>query len=192
MTHFFGFLLSVVMAITIGLGATYLSVAHWQGFGRVKAGPWSVAVRAGAPDAEPYTRAIIARSGEIPLSPGEGIVLASRSDSKGVPLNGGCLYRVTGTFPPARIWTLTAYTPEGQLIANPAERFGFSSAEVVRDASGAVDIMLGAQVQPGNWLPVAEQRPFALVLRLYDTPISASAARLEAKTVPEILKTSCP
>ena len=50
-------------------------------------GQWRVEARAGAADADPYTRARVERSGEIPLALGEGLRLTTRIDSDGRALD---------------------------------------------------------------------------------------------------------
>ncbi len=90
------------------------------------------------------------------------------------PLVASCEYRVAGFVPPTRYWTLTAQTPDGALIANPAGRHGFTTGEIVRDADGSFVVNGCGEGAPGNWLPVAGGR-FDLVLRLYDTPISGAS-----------------
>ena len=43
----------------------------------------------------------------------------------------------------------------------------------------------------GNWLPVGRARRFALVLRLYDSPLSATAGGIEKAAAPQIVRESC-
>ena len=50
--------------------------------------PWTVWPKAGAFDADPYTRAIVARKADSPLGNGEGFVFVAREDSDGAALDG--------------------------------------------------------------------------------------------------------
>ena len=107
------FLLAGVIGVLIGLGVTYVTLRHGVSFGAVRAGPWTTWPRAGGADIDPYLRAQLTRSGEIPLGATEGVSFIARKDSAGATLNGACSYRVSGQTPQARYWTLTAMTSEG-------------------------------------------------------------------------------
>lgn len=191
MTHFIGFLLALLIAVSTGLGATFLAVERGHGFDRIKIGSWSAWPRAGSPDADPYARAVISRTGEIPLSLGEGLVLQAERDEKGEVMNGSCTYSVSGDLPPSRFWTLTAYNRDGNFRENSARRYSFTSSEIIRNAAGKFEIILASEVKPGNWLPVSAAEPFSLMLRLYDTPLSSSATQIDPQFIPRIQKKSC-
>ena len=189
------FLKTVVFAalgVALGLAATWASVERGLGFGAVRAGPWTAWPRSGSPEADPYARAVLSKTGEVPLGLGEGLTFTATTDSTGAALLGSCGYDFSGPVPPARYWTLTAATPDGRLIGNAANRYGFTSAEIVRQAGGTFSIAVARDVQPGNWLPLGNAETFQLVLRLYDTPVSATASALGAKTMPAIARTECP
>lgn len=179
------------IALVTGLGGTWLATAAGSGFGTLKAGPWISHPRNGAIDADPYAKAVIARSGEIPLGLGEGLSFVAGRDSAGQPLVGSCTYRVVGRVPPTRYWTITLHAPDGSLVPNEAQRFGFTSGELVRRADGVVSIAVSRQVQPGNWLPAGTAGRFQLALRLYDTPVSGTANALDAASLPRIEREGC-
>ncbi len=120
----------------------------------------------------------IARSGEIPLAIGEGLQLVARGDDDGRPLDARCVYRigprVAGR---ARYWTVSLIDPHGFPVANPAERYGFRSSELLRDGDGHFAISVAAEVQPGNWLPIGAPGPFALVLTALRFPARRHGGR---------------
>jgi hypothetical protein len=180
------------VAAVVGLGSTALSIATGTGFGLLKAGPWESRPRTGALDADPYTRASIARSGAIPLGLGEGVAFTARRDSDGAPLVSSCTYRVSGRVPSARAWTLAVEDRRGRVMDNPAHRYAVTSSEVVRNGEGRVTVAVSRDAQPGNWLPVGDDSRFELVLRLYDTPVGGGAAALDPAAMPAILRTGCP
>jgi hypothetical protein len=91
--------------------------------------------------------------------------------------------------PQARIWTLAAYAPDGALVANPAGRLVLTAAEAVGGADSGVAV--SQEPQPGNWLPLGSMDRFVLVLRLYDTPLSALASALDGARLPLIERRSC-
>jgi hypothetical protein len=179
------------VAAVAGLGGTWLAVDRGVGFGAVQVGPWTAFPRNGSTDADPYSRAVVARSGSMPLGLGEGLSFTARRDGAGQPLVGSCEYRVAGLVPPTRYWTLTAQTPNGGFLANAAGRHGFTSGEIVRDPSGAFVVTVSPTARPGNWLPSGAPGRFDLVLRLYDTPISGTSAVIEPGRMPTITRVGC-
>ena len=146
-------------------------------FSEVSIGPWRVAVKAGSLEADPYTRAALERSGEIPLALGEGLQLVARVDSDRRPLDPRCLYRVGSRTPAARYWSLSLVDGKGFPVENAAGRYGFRSSEILRQSDGGFAVYVSALAHAGNWLPIGHVQDFALVLRLYDTPLAASAGR---------------
>ncbi len=185
------FLLVGVVGVLIGLGVTFAALRGGVGFGAVNAGPWTAWPRAGDANIDPYLRAQLTRSGEIPLGASEGVSFVAQKDSAGGKLDGTCDYSVSGQTPQARYWTLTAMTPRGRLFANPAGRNGFTSSELLRAADGGFSIALSHNARPGNWLPLAYGKDFILVLRLYETEFSAGALAFEPANLPVIVRGYC-
>ncbi len=192
------------LALGAGLG---LATANWATrgrypFGGVTLNAWTAWPKIGARDADPYVRAIHARTGEVPLALGEGLLLTALTDESGRRLDPSCRYRIAGATPPSRAWTLTverrgrtkaeaAGEPAG--VTGMAPRTGFTSTEVLRDRDGRFAVTLSPTVQPGNWLPMpAGEGSIRLVLRLYDTPVAASTGVLEREGVPSITREDCP
>ncbi|KQT11999.1 hypothetical protein ASG40_08450 [Methylobacterium sp. Leaf399] len=182
------------LALGAGLGLASADYATRGGypFGGVVAGSWTAWPRAGAVGADPYTRAVNARRGEIPLGVGEGLLLTASQDADGRAIDAGCTYAVAGTTPPARAWTLTVAGRGPRPADAPLLREGFTSTEILREADGHFVIALAPEVQPGNWLPMPRASgPVRLALRLYDTPVAASAGTLDRSALPEIRRTGC-
>lgn len=155
------------------------------------AGPWRGAPREGAADIDPYTLASVDRSGLLPLGASEGVTFFAQTDSAGASLSPACAYIVTGAIPAARFWTLSAATPAGYPIANPAQRYGFTSAEVLRQSQQPVAIVVAPEAWAGNWLPIQKSTPYVLVLRLYDMSFNAADAAFDASAMPAIRKLEC-
>jgi hypothetical protein len=183
-------LLTLALGLAGGLALTSGMLDAAQAPGAFRYGPWALWPRAGAPDADPYTRALFARRGEIAMAPAEGLALYASRDGAGGELDAACSYRLGGRIPAARVWTLTAYRPDGTLMANAARRNGLSSAETVSGAEGA-EVTLSADPSPGNWLPLPAQGRFVILLRLYDTPLAAVSAALDGDRLPKIVRTGC-
>ena len=182
---------AALVGLALGLWTTQAMLAHGGPFETVSLGPWTVATKAGALDADPYTRASLERSGEIPLALGEGLQLIARSDDSGRPLEAGCVYKVGPHAPAARYWTLELVDSEGFPVENAAGRYVFRSSEILRESDGGFSIYVSAAAHAGNWLPIGAQTRFALVLRLYDTPLSATAGGIEKAAAPAIARERC-
>jgi hypothetical protein len=195
---------ALALGAVLGLGSADWATRGSYPFGATRIGLWRTWPRAGATDADPYTRAINARQGEIPLAPGEGLRLVAETDADGRALDPACTYRVGGRTPPARAWTLTVVpdpAPRASEGGGPAaageRRSAFTSTEILREADGRFTVALSPDVQAGNWLPSpldATGRPASgmrLVLRLYDTPAAANVGTLEPGLVPGIVRTGC-
>jgi hypothetical protein len=182
---------AVVLGTLLGLALTFLSLEHGFGFGAVRAGPWTGWPKTGSADIDPYARAVLSRSGAIPLGTGEGISFTARTDSDGAPLNPKCDYTLKGPMPPARFWTLSVFSPTGELIENPAKRYGFTSAEILRGNEASAEIIFAPTAHPGNWLPTPPASPYVVVLRLYDSVLSATAASLDGSVMPKLVKGLC-
>jgi hypothetical protein len=183
---------------TLGLGgALGLASADWATrggypFGGVQVGAWTAWPRAGAASADPYTRAVNARRGEIPLAVGEGLLLTAAVDDEGQALDATCTYRIGGGTPPARAWTVTVAGRGPRDPGRPALREGFTSTEILRTQDGRFAVTLAPEVQPGNWLPSPRASgPVRLALRLYDTPAAASVGSLDRTSVPAITRLGC-
>lgn len=179
------------IALGLGVSSAYMAVSGDYPFGGVRVGPWKAWPRVGSPQADPYARAIVTRRGDIPLAVGEGLAFTATEDSAGRPLDANCAYRIGAQTPQARLWTLTVYGPDGALAATETGRSGFSSAELLRNPDGRFAIALSRGARPGNWLQLPPDGRFSLVMRLYDTPVAAGAASLEAAAMPAIERLEC-
>ncbi len=160
-------------------------------FGAVVIGAWTSFPKSGTRDIDPYSRATIARTGELPVGSGDGVSFFARTDDNARPLDGRCDVLVSGTTPQARFWTLTLYDPQGRLVANTIDRHGFTSAEVVREANGSFAIAVGPRVRSGNWLPSGGTEQFVLVWRLYDTPIGVTSLTTKEGPMPTVVRGGC-
>jgi len=186
-------LLAFALAGGIGLGATWMTATRGVDIATVTIGPWMARPQAGTRAVDPYARAAIARSGELPLGIGDGVAFLASKDSDGRPLDGRCNVIVSGVTPAARFWTLTLHDPSGRLVANTIERYGFTSQEVVRGADGSFAVTLAPRARAGNWLPTGGIERYVVALRFYDTPVGGVSTRNQRDTpMPSIKTTDCP
>jgi hypothetical protein len=181
---------TLLLALGLGLGTAYWAINRDPLFGSLRLGPWQAWPKLGAPEADPYMRAIIARRSDVPLATGEGMGFTAATDNDGRPLDSACSYSVGPVAPIARVWTLTVYDQAGRLPATDLGRSSFTSAEVLRDAQDRFSVALSREVQAGNWLQLPAGSPFTVVLRLYDPP-GAAGANLEQGDMPVIQRLGC-
>ena len=187
----FGTLLALAVAAAIGLGATWLAITQGTAYGGVTIGAWTAWPKVGTAGIDPYARAMIARSGELPVGSGDGVAFSARTDDAGKPLDGRCDVALAGITPQARYWTITLYDPEGRLVPNSVQRQGFTSQEIIRRADGTFEITAGPRARPGNWLPTGGIERYVLVLRLYDTPIGVATRTGREAPMPTITQKAC-
>jgi len=191
MLFLFQIVAGLAIAAALGLGSAFLAVDRGLGFEAVRAGAWTAWPRAGEADADPYTRANLSRTGDLPLAGGAGITFSAGADDGGNPLRADCIYRISGRMPTTQWWTLTVYdAASGRLVSNSLQRYGFNSSEIVRQANGDFDIVIAQRPQPGNWLPVGEAGGIRFVIRLYDTPIATGKSFQDIR-MPDIRRLEC-
>jgi hypothetical protein len=181
----------LTVAAFVGLGGTWMALTQDQAYGGVSVGAWTAWPRHGTTGIDPYARAMVARSGELPIGSGDGVAFQARHDDGGVPLDGRCDVAISGMTPQARYWTITLYDPDGRLVGNTAGRHGFTSHEIVRQSDGSFTLTVGPRARSGNWLPTGAIESYLLVLRLYDTPIGV-ATRGRDIQMPTIKRGRCP
>jgi hypothetical protein len=187
-----GLLLALITAAAIGLGSTWAVLSRGLAFGSLSIGAWTAWPKSGTRDIDPYARATIARTGELPVGAGDGVAFLARVDDGGRTLDGRCDVVVTGTTPQARYWTITLYDPQGRLVANSLNRHGFTSQEIVRRSDGSFDIVVAPRARPGNWLPTGGIDSYLLLLRLYDSPVGVATRAAREAPMPAIAIKSCP
>src|SRR5262249_57054765 len=123
---------------------------------------------------------------------GDGVSFSLKSDDDGKALDGRCEVVVAGITPVARFWTLTLYNPDGELVANSTNRYGFTSQEIVRRSDGSFEIVVAPRAKPGNWLPTGGVGRYELGLRLYRAAVGASTKRSRRVPMPGDITRTCP
>ena len=191
MTDFLKLIVALALGLAGGVALSVYALSRPSPFDTVRLGAWELAAHAGSVEADPYTRATLARDGEIPLALGEGLQWIARADDEGRALDARCTYEVGPHTPSARYWTLGVVDSGGFPIANPAERYVFRSSEILRSGDGAFVIAVSAEPQPGVWLPVGAPGRFALALRLYDAPLGATPGAMDPGSAPRVTRTHC-
>jgi len=184
-------LLALVLATVVGVGATWMTTTRGTELGTLTIGAWTARPKSGTADIDPYSRATIVRNGELPIGTGDGVAFTATTDDKKKALDGRCDVVVSGVTPPARFWTLTVYDRKGHLVANALQRYGFTSEEIIRRSDGSFEIHLASRARAGNWLPTGGIERYALMLRLYDTPVGVATRTQRDAPMPSIATVGC-
>ena len=185
-------LMTLLIASGVGISATWITTTRGTEFGALRIGAWTARPKTGTSDVDPYSRATITRNGELPIGTGDGVAFTATADDAKKPLDGRCDVVVSGVTPAARFWTLTLYDRKGHLVANALQRYGFTSQEIVRGADGSFEIHIASRSRSGNWLPTGGIERYALMLRLYDTPVGVATRTQRDAPMPAIATVSCP
>lgn len=187
------FLTLLVLAIAIGGGgaSVWYMLEAQEGLDAIRVGAWTAFPDIGTPEADPYSKARVAREGVLALGRAEGLAFVARQDSNGEPLRRECTYSIEGGFPTARFWTLYAADQFLDVIATGKPRAAaLQSYEILRQPDNSAIIAVSDHPSPGNWLPVQGTGTMYFVLTFYDTPI-ASSTGLSDVVLPQIVKAGC-
>ena len=116
----------------------------------------------------------------------------ANSDSDGRRLHSSCDYSVEGREPGTSWWSLTVFDDRGELIANAADRYDFTSQSIALRPDGTFSVTLARDARPGNWLPTGGAGRLALVFTTLDatTPLLAKSSE-GRKPLPEIRRIQC-
>ncbi len=182
-----------IIALILGLGSAWYMIEEGSALTTSRVGPWSVWRSAGKPDADPYTKAHMARAGRLPITATSALYFFANDDESGNSLLSSCEYVVEGRPLNAAWWSLAVYDGTGRLIPNKADRYSFNRTDVARRVDGSFRIVLAQSARPGNWLPTAEQGSLKLVLRAYDLRDADSVLDKAAaeRGLPTIRKVVC-
>ena len=152
-------------------------------------GPCSTGEGVGSADATRMTRASISLRGLLALPDSEAIYFNAATDSDGNALDGACNYTVRGGAIDARWWTLTAYDPDGYLIADDGKRYSYGSSKLAPDIQDDWQVTVGPSVSDS--IATDPAAPFQLTLRAYH-PSQALLETRASTALPQIEKTGCP
>src|ERR1700724_4035519 len=79
----FGSCFALILAAAIGLGATWLTITRGVAFGSLTIGAWTAWPKSGSVDIDPFARATLARTGELPVGVGDGVAFYAHTDAAG-------------------------------------------------------------------------------------------------------------
>ena len=186
-------LATVLVALVLGAGSAVLLVRSGGLGGQTASGPWETDLTIGSMEADPYTRARVAVAGLLALNRNETIYFTAGRDGDGERLRVSCSYRIEGTDPPARWWSITLYGDDHFLVSNPQQRYSYGGETVARNEDGSFTIAVGPNETDGNWIPTGDGLTgdtFTLTLRLYN-PDENAARNPSGIVLPQIAKEAC-
>ncbi len=164
-------LMMCAVALGVGFGLSWFALSDGRLFGQAQVGVWQAWPDVGAAAPNPYTRSHLARTAAFVLGQAEGVEFTATSDTAGDALTRNCSYRIDGLTPLATFWTLAAVDENGINIAAGDVPPVIRSSSLARAGDGAISLHVSSQLQGGNWLEVAGDGPFQLILTLYDTSV---------------------
>lgn len=156
-------------------------------------GPWVTWIAAGQPGTDPYTHAHFAALGALPLSSDTAQLYTAKTDSDGRRLHSSCDYAIEGRTLTSYWWSISVFDDAGRLIANPAERYTFTSDTIGLRPDGQFAVSLSRDARPENWLPTGGAGRLAVTLQLLDLGVRAVARDDDSieKSLPTIRRISC-
>ncbi len=191
MRSFIDAFIVIVIGLALGGFTANYSIQRSHGIGAINIGQWSAWPFVGGSDVDPYTSAKVAADGTIPLGAAEGLAFEAVTDDDGKPLRANCSYLLSGSTPPARLWTLSAYDKKGEYGKPTAAGVSAKhSGNMVRFPDGTFTISISNYPKSGNWLSLQGDEEFKLILRLYDTPITSSSGLIDP-IMPTIRRQEC-
>ena len=153
---------------------------------------WQNSANIGTIAADPYTRAVVAKSGLLALSRKEAIYFWTNKDhSRREQLSEACDYIIKGGNLPARWWSITLYADDDFLAQNSDEHHSFEATSDFIRSDGTYEIALSAQkAQISSWISSKNAESFSLTLRMYN-PENSDKEFLSKIAYPQIIKTKC-
>jgi hypothetical protein len=185
-------ILALAIAFGLGIQSTLVALNATVGFGEIEIDGWRAFPQAQTTSADPYARSHRARAGRLLLGSAEGLTFIATTDTTGQRLTGLCRYKLSGSLPIARFWTLYATRPNGDpLPVSENLPTALNSIISLKNPDGTLNITIGAKAAPNNWLAIApDSDPILLNLTLLDTPAAGNSG-LVALTMPRIERIGC-
>ena len=190
------YLLYFIIILIIAALETFIAIKIYPKVAFVKNDIWTILPSPGDPDRSIYTRALVAAAGTFASKKPEQAYYQTEIDIEDQPLNGNCLYRLSGEDIESRWWSITAYANDGFLIENTEKLYSYNSETINYNANGGFEIyFLGdndfiSDVSNENWLRVNQDENFNISLRIY-YPGEEFFSNLRRVNLPIVEKVKC-
>ena len=190
------YLLYFIIILIIAALETVIAIKIYPKIAFVKNDIWTILPSPGDPDRSIYTRAAVAAAGTFASKKPEQAYYQTEIDIEDQPLNGNCLYRLSGEDIESRWWSITAYANDGFLIENTEKLYSYNSETINYNANGGFEVyFLGdndfiSDVSNENWLRVNQDENFNVSLRIY-YPGEEFFSNLRRVNLPIVEKVKC-
>ena len=156
----------------------------------VKNGKWETNLNSGSPDADMYTRALVAMFGLFALNKSETVYFHTSVDNNGNDLTSECDYVIKGKNLDCRWWSITAYGADRFLIPNIYNIYAKSKKNIKYESDGTYRIKISPEFRNGNWIPIGKKGNFRLHLRLYN-PSQTIYDTISSIELPKVYREKC-
>lgn len=187
------FAVFLAIAIVGGIGSAWMMIHSGSRLSISEVGPWVTWPVSGRPDADPYTRAHTVRLGLLPINPSLALTYHARNDDDGQRLHSSCDYGIDFDQFDAAWWSLAVFDDNGRVIRNPAQRYAYNMATLVREVDGRQTVVLAREARPGNWLPTGGAGNITLALMVQDPRWTQQTLedKEKSKSMPSVRKLAC-
>lgn len=177
-----------LLGIAIGISSAYLLLSISPDFLWIQNGVWRTSLVAGSEQADPYTRAIVAKNYLYILNRSEAIYFIAESDGER-ELKRNCDYKIVGKDLPSRWWSITIYGEDNFLIPNEHNIYSITSANVLKEGDHW-QIHVSRDPKGKNWIPLRGEGKFYITLRLYN-PEKDVYEKIKEIELPSIIREGC-
>jgi hypothetical protein len=183
-------LASIALAVILAGAASWYAMRPTDYGGDIRNGEWTTDLTTGTENAGLYQRAKFALYGLWAMSSSETVYFVANRDADGNVLDWRCTYRVDGTDPDARWWSLTVYK-NFHFVPNEKKVYSFSQTTVERERDKSWQIFVSPVEQEKNWLPMGDQPgDIKLLFRAYNPSASLVNGIAQVK-LPKVVKKDC-
>lgn len=193
LTRLIGVAIAVAVVISTGIWSSRTMIARGYEVSTDTYGAWRHWRNEGRADADPYTRAHLSNSGMLRISSDSAGIFEATADDSGARLHSSCNYVIEGSDMGRLWWSLTIFNTSGEVIANDAGRYAFTSDTVALNPDGSFIITLGRDARPGNWLPTSGAGRLILNFTILDpsTGLSENDRAERNSLLPAVRRESC-
>lgn len=136
-------------------------------FADVNVNGWTSDWSIGAPSADSYLRARIAKHGLLALSKQEAVYFTRTRDDDGDVLTEACRYELYGQRQSARWWSITLYDAQSRLPMNEDEALSIDATTIGDTNAWAAIVAPERPAETEHWVSSRNAQQFDLTLRVY-------------------------
>ena len=187
-SHSANIIIFAIAVLILGVGSSLYLVDYGFRLTTVRGGPWVMWTQSAGRDLDPYTRARLFKTGNLPINSSIAATWETRYDADGRRLHSSCEYLLESDPVDANWFSLSVFDDRGLLIPNVADRYSFNAQSLAYNPDGSFFVVLARDARPGNWLPVGGAGRLVLVLTILEPRQHAAEF---AKRLPTIRRVAC-